>query len=308
MFLTDKLVEYVLNISQSTGMKFVRLREWSIPMTTSALGRSTSPTSDSTTSSSDVVRQVAVVFAYVSTIVVNALANIVPIGGMGTGEVSDLYEVFFVPAGYVFSIWGLIYLGLGAYAVYQAIPAQRDNPRLRSIGWLFVLSCVFNSTWIFAWHYQTVGLSLLLIVGVLVTLIAVYARLYPSYRAASWAEKITTHWTFRIYLGWLTVATLANGTTYLDSIGYSGAPLTPALWAAALLVVATAIGLFFTLRLRDVAYTAVLVWAFIGIYAKFPDTAMVGYTALAMVALLAVGIVVAAVRSVSSSKPQAALT
>ncbi len=272
-------------------------------MTTSTLRGSVPSTT--TTSSGDIVRQVAVVFAYVSTIVVNALANIVPIGGMTTGELSDQYNVFFVPAGYVFSIWGLIYLGLGAYAVYQAIPAQRDNPRLRSIGWLFVLSCVFNSTWIFAWQYQVVGLSLLLIVGLLVTLIALYARLYPSYRTASWAEKITTHWSFRVYLGWLTVATLANATTFLDSIGYGGAPLTPALWAAALLVIATAIGLFFALRLRDVAYTAVLVWAFIGIYVKFPATPLVGYTALAMVALLAVGIVVVAVRSLGDRQQAA---
>ncbi len=274
-------------------------------MTASAIGRSPS-TSDSATRSSDVVRQVAVVFAYVSTIVINALANLVPIGGLTTGELSDQFEVFFVPAGYVFSIWSLIYLGLGAYVVYQAIPAQRDNPRLRSIGWLFVLSCVFNSGWIFLWHYQLVGLSILIMLGILATLIAIYARLSPSYASASWAEKITTHWSFRIYLGWITVATIANVTTFLDSIGYGGAPLTPALWAAALLVVATVIGLFFALRLRDAAYTAVLVWAFVGIYVKFPETPLVDYTALAMVALLAVGIAVAAVRSVGSRQQAAA--
>ena len=196
-------------------------------MTTSALGRSAPSTSDSATSSSDIVRQVAVVFAYISTIVVNALANLVPIGGLTTGELSDQFDVFFVPAGYVFSIWSLIYLGLGAYVVYQAIPAQRDHSRLRSIGWLFVLSCVFNSGWIFLWHYQLVGLSILVMLGILATLIAIYARLYPSYSVASWAEKIMTHWSFRIYLGWITVATIANATTFLDSIGYGGAPLTP---------------------------------------------------------------------------------
>ena len=273
-------------------------------MTTSALGRGATTTT--TTGSGDIVRQVAVVVAYVSTIVINALANLVPIGGMTTGALSDQFEVFFVPAGYVFSIWSLIYLGLGAYAIYQAIPAQRDNPRLRSIGWLFVLSSVFNSGWIFLWHYQLVGLSILVMLGILAALIAIYARLYPSYGAASWVEKITTHWSFRIYLGWITVATIANATTFLDSIGYGGAPLSPMLWAAALLVVATAIGLTFALRLRDLAYTAVLVWAFIGIYVKFPATPLVGYTALAMVALLALAMVVTAVRSVGGSQQPAA--
>ena len=263
-------------------------------MTANALRSSTSTP---TTSSSDIVRQVAVIAAYISTVIVNALANLLPIAGMTTGELSDLYEVFFVPAGYVFSIWSLIYLGLGAFAVYQGLPAQRDNPRLRAIGWLFVLSCVFNSSWIFAWHYQLVGLSVLIMLGILGTLIAIYARLYPYYGVASWAEKITTHWTFRIYLGWITVATIANFTTFLDSIGYAGAPLSPALWAAIMLVVATLIGTFFAGKLRDVAYTLVLIWAFVGIYMKFPATPLVGYVALAMAGVLAIAGVVTVARA-----------
>ncbi len=107
--------------------------------------------------SKDRVRQILVVLAVLAMITVNILANALPINGQNTGEISDRFDVFFVPAGYVFSIWGLIYLGLLAYAVYQALPAQAENPTLRSIGYLFVLSCLANIAWIFLWHCNSAG-------------------------------------------------------------------------------------------------------------------------------------------------------
>ena len=100
----------------------------------------------------DIVRQVVNLLATVATITINGLANALPLNGQTTGEISDRFDVYFVPAGYVFSIWGLIYLALSAFAVYQALPAQRENPHLRRIGYLFALSCVANSAWIFLWH------------------------------------------------------------------------------------------------------------------------------------------------------------
>ena len=102
----------------------------------------------------DTLRQIITVIAVLATIVVNALANILPFNGQETGAISDRFAIYFVPAGYVFSIWGLIYLGLIAYAIFQALPAQRENPRLRSIGGLFALASVANIVWIFLWHYE----------------------------------------------------------------------------------------------------------------------------------------------------------
>jgi len=267
-------------------------------MTANIHSQSNEFSKSSSNATSDIVRQVAVIAAFISTIIVNALANIIPFGGRTTGDLSDMYDVFFIPAGYVFSIWSLIYLGLGAYTVYQAIPAQRDNPQLRAIGWLFVLSCIFNSAWIFVWHYQFVGLSILIMLALLASLMAIYSRLYSSYRLASSAEKIIMHWTFRVYLGWITVATIVNVTTFLDFSGYEGAPLAPEMWAAIMLAIATAIGLYFALKMRDVAYALVLVWAFVGIFIKFPDTPMVSYTALAMAILLATASVTTAIRTI----------
>jgi hypothetical protein len=92
----------------------------------------------------DIIRQFVNVLAVVAVLVVNGLANALPLNNQTTGEISDRFQVYFVPAGYVFSIWGLIYLGLLAFAVFQALPAQRDNPRLRRVGYLFAASCVAN--------------------------------------------------------------------------------------------------------------------------------------------------------------------
>lgn len=242
----------------------------------------------------DLVRQVFVILALAGTIFVNYLANALPINNRSTGAISDSFPVRFTPAGYVFSIWGLIYAGLLIYAIYQALPSQRANPRQRAIGWLFILSCLGNSSWIFAWHYGLYPLSLLIMLVVLGSLIAIYARLSPSFNIASTAERWTTHIPFRIYLGWITVATIANTTIVLYDLGWRGAPLGAADWAAFLIFVGTLIGLFFALRLRDVAYTLVLVWAFIGIYVKQGDAPVTAYTALTMAGVLAAATLLAA--------------
>ena len=250
----------------------------------------------SQTSSWDILRQIVVIVALALTIFVNYLANALPINGRDTGSISDSFPVRFTPAGYVFSIWGLIYLGLILYAIYQVLPAQRANPTLRAIFWPFMVSSLANSAWIFAWHYGLYPLSVLIILLLLGSLITIYAQLYPKFSTASLAERLTTHIPFRIYLGWVTVATIANTTITLYALGWGGAPLTAELWAAIMVGIATVIGLLFALRLRDAAYALVLVWAFVGIYVKQNDAPVVAYTALGLAGLLAIAIVVAALR------------
>lgn len=244
-------------------------------------------------SSSDILRQILVVIAVAITIFVNYLATALPLNGRDTGAISDSFPVRFTPAGYVFSIWGVIYLGLIAYAIYQALPGQRTNPRLRAIFGPFMLSSIANSSWIFTWHYGLYPLSVLVILLLLGSLITLYARLYPSFATVTNAERWTTHIPFRIYLGWATVATIANVTILLYDLGWRGAPLTAELWAVILLVIGSAIGLFFALRLRDAAYTLVLVWAFVGIYVKQSDATVVAYTALGLAAVLGLAALVA---------------
>lgn len=240
-------------------------------------------------------RQGAVIVALIGTVVVNALANILPIGGRTTGDISDGFPILFVPAGYVFSIWGLIYLWLAVYAVYQALPAQAANPRLRAIGWLFVLSCVFNSAWIFVWHNLLIPASMLVMIGILVTLSLIYLRLRgrgepsPAERWAAWAP-------FSLYLGWITVATVANASVTLYTLGWRGGGVVGEILAALLLLVATGLGAIMLIRYRDTIYALVLVWAFAGIAVKHWEVILVSGGAVATAGLMALGVLRALAR------------
>src|SRR4030066_1737604 len=125
----------------------------------------------------DNLRQISVILTILATIVVNALANALPINAQNTGQISDRFHVYFFPAGYVFSIWGLIYLGLIAFAIFQALPSQRENPRLRKVGWWIALGGLANIAWIFLWHYEQFTLTVIAMLILLGSLIATYLQL-----------------------------------------------------------------------------------------------------------------------------------
>jgi len=235
-----------------------------------------------------ILRQVLVVVAVIATIVVNGLATALPINNQTTGEISDRFDVFFVPAGYVFSIWGVIYLGLVAYAIYQALPAQRDNPRLARIAPWFILSCVANSIWIFLWHYEQFVLTIVAMLTLLVSLIAVYVQLGIGRTAVSTGEKWLVRLPFSIYLGWVSVATIANITSTLDWVNWGGWGISEQSWAVIMLVVAVVLALLVERTRRDIAYILVFVWAFIGIGVEQSDATTVATAAYIAAGLLAV--------------------
>ena len=228
----------------------------------------------------DIIRQVLVFLAVIITIVFNILANALPLNGLDTGEISDRFQVFFVPAGYVFSIWGLIYLGLIAYAVYQVLPAQRENPRLRSIGYIFILSCAANIAWLFLWHYEVFEFTLVAMLVLLVTLIAIYLRLDIGRAQVSRAEMWAVHVPFSIYLGWITVATIANTTQLLYYLGWNGWGISPEIWTVIMLAAGVIISALMSFSRADAAYSLVLVWAYVGIANKHADTSIIATTAL----------------------------
>jgi translocator protein len=167
-------------------------------------------------------RQVLNVLAFILVVAVNGLANSLPINNQTTGAVSDKYPVLFTPAGYVFSIWGLIYLGLLAFVIYQALPGQRNNPRLERVGYWFFWSCIFNSIWIFLWHYELMLWSVLVMGGLLVSLIMVYLRLETGRSRVAAVEMFLARLPFSIYLGWISVATIANVSVLLFTLGWDG--------------------------------------------------------------------------------------
>lgn len=234
----------------------------------------------------DLVRPVAVALAYAFVLVMNALATWLPLAGRETGDISELYPVPFTPAGYVFSVWAVIYAGLGAYVAFQLRPGQRDNPRLRAIAWPFVASCVLNGLWLVAWHHLLVPLSLLIMLGLLGALASIYER----YRSAPGAPGAIERWTVRVpfslYLGWITVATLANLAVAVWDAGWRPGTPVAALWTVGLVAAGLATGAAVWARRRDAAYVLVLAWAFVGIAVANRGLPLVAVAALAAAALL----------------------
>jgi hypothetical protein len=237
----------------------------------------------------DLLRQIVVILAVAATIIFNGMANALPLGGQTTGEISAQFQVYFVPAGYVFSIWGLIYLGLVFFAVYQALPSQRDNPRLGRIGYLFVFSCLANIAWLFLWHYQLFVLSLLAMVTLLLLLIFIYLRLEIGRAAVPAGEKWLVRLPFSIYLGWISVATIANASSVLDYIEWGGWGISPEIWTVIMLLVGVGLAAVMLFKRGDIAFALVFIWAFVGIAIRnreIPVVAVAAWTAAGLVVFI----------------------
>lgn len=202
-------------------------------------------------------------------LVVNALANSLPLNGRTTAEISDSFNLLFVPAGYVFSIWGLIYAGLIVFGIFQALPSEQHNPAVRATDGWFLLTCLANAAWIVFWHYGYYGLTLLLMLTLLVSLIQIYTRLQARVPAAGdgWT-RWAVYRPFSLYLGWISVATIANVSAVLVAAGWTGGGVSPVVWTMVMLGVATGLALRMSYRHGDVVYTAVLLWALAGIAIK----------------------------------------
>jgi len=215
---------------------------------------------------------IANILGFLAVIIVNALANILPIAGKTTGELSALYPNLFVPAGLTFSIWGVIYLALLGFAIYQAqglMPSKNINPPfVQRIGWLFVLSCLLNISWIFVWHYQYVELSVLLMLGLLLTLLGIYLRLGIAKRAVPWKEKLFVFVPFSLYLGWISIATIANVTTFFVDKGWTELLLGAEFWTIIMIAIGMALTIYILMRRNDIIYALVVVWAYVGIMLK----------------------------------------
>jgi hypothetical protein len=238
--------------------------------------------------SKDTIRQFANLITVLLALAVNILATTLPLNGQNTGEISDRFQVYFVPAGYVFSIWGVIYIGWIAFTIFQFQPAHKENPRLRRLGFLFALSNLANAAWLFCWHYNQFGLSVIVMLVLLGLLILSYLALDVNRALVRRVEYWSVDVMFSVYLGWITVATVANITDWLYFVGWDGFGIPAQTWAVIMLSVASLLGLAMTLTRRDVGYVAVLVWAFIGIAVKQTSAPMVVVSAWIAAALMLV--------------------
>jgi hypothetical protein len=223
------------------------------------------------------IRYINILF-FVVMIVMNYLANALPLNGKTTGALSDSFPNLFVPAGLTFSIWGVIYLLLLAFCAAQF--TSSGQAVVSRIGWLFAATCFFNALWIVAWHYERLPLSLIIMLGLLVSLIWINIIIkdlsFGLIKAA-----------FGIYLGWICIATIANVTALLVTYNWSGFGLSEETWTVIMILAGALITALTLWRLDNPFIGLSVVWAFAGIMIK----RQVDYRTIFIVAAVAIGVV-----------------
>jgi hypothetical protein len=209
---------------------------------------------------------------FLGTVVVNGLANALPLNNKTTGELSDKYPNLFVPAGLTFSIWGVIYILLAIFVIYGLIVTIKNNSQktafIENIGILFFVSSLANIGWIFAWHYEILPLSLVIMLVILGSLITIYLRLRIGKSDSTLSERYLVQLPFSVYLGWITIATIANVTAVLVDINWNTFGLGEQFWAVAVIIVGIAIALSVLFTRKDIFYCLVIDWALLGILLK----------------------------------------
>jgi hypothetical protein len=218
------------------------------------------------------------------------------------GAISDRYPTYVVPAGYAFSIWSLIFALSIAYAVWQMLPAQRENPLLRRIGWLTAAAFAGSTLWQFAFPAGMYALSVVLIVVTLVSLATAVGRMTGWRTPFSGAERWLAWIACGIYLGWITVATVANVAQALAAAGVSELGLGAEAWGIVMLIAAGLIASAVTLRTRNPGYPLTVIWALVAasVARRAPPVVTqsdtVAYVALGAAAVVAVALVMALMR------------
>jgi hypothetical protein len=213
----------------------------------------------------------SVVVTFLIMITANALANIVPINGVSTGQVSDAYQNLFTPAGFIFSIWGVIYLLVAGYVLYALGLFQADKESVKTellyrTGIMFSISSLVNTAWILCWHYDLIPLTMLLMVVLLGSL--AYIAHIINKEDLSLRDKIFIRLPFSVYFGWISVATIANVTVLLVRWNWDGFGISEAVWAAIIISVGLIIGAVTAVKNRDIVYALVFLWAYTGILIK----------------------------------------
>lgn len=213
------------------------------------------------------------VLGLILVLAVNALANILPINGYNTGQVSGFYPNFFVPAGFTFGIWGIIYfllIGFVFCCLFAAFGKFNEAAKtaINKASPYFWATCLLNAGWILAWHHLYLGLSLVIMVAFLITLMLLFISIRALKNEMPFFYRLWVYHPFLVYLGWIAVATIANVTALFVGIGWQGEPFTPQFWSITMILIALLLGIFMVGRLKQPAFGFVLAWAFFGIYAK----------------------------------------
>lgn len=218
--------------------------------------------------------------AYLIMVATNALANILPINGYQTGEISDMHDVFFTPAGFIFSIWGVIYFALLVWLLSFSFKKQNLS-HSQLLG--FLLTCLFNASWILVWHFLLDGVALIVIFLLLLSLIFLYQAQKKAHSSKLYLVPIS------LYLGWIIVATITNFSYWLvASIGIDASLQN--LLTYVLLALTTLVGLGIVFYLKDLVIPLVFIWAMFGIFTKnLPDHRMMAIFTIVLAIVLVIG-------------------
>lgn len=232
-------------------------------------------------------------FCFIGVIAVNALANILPINGLNTGQVSGFYPNAFVPAGFTFSIWGIIYLMLLFYNIaftfYTIKQAQYKKAYsfIELVNGQFLITCVLNMAWILAWHYLQIELSVLIMLLFLGTLLHLFLKSQPYQSELTRAQIFLLHTPFMVYLGWISVATISNVTALLVAYHWNGLGISPTYWSSLMIIIAVLLAWYMLDRFKTIAFTLVMAWALLGIYkAQGPEAPILATLTVAGIGFL----------------------
>jgi benzodiazapine receptor len=226
------------------------------------------------------------ILALVAVLTVNALANILPINGMNTGQISDLYPSLFTPAGFTFSVWSVIYLSLIVFSIAQI--KVKDKSYFKELSLWFLLSCVANASWILVWHHLFIAASVVIMLVLLYSLTRIFLLLQRN--NLSQKEWFLILLPFIFYLSWICVATIADVSALLISIHWTGGFLSSTYWTITMIGIAAALGFYIAFRFKEPAFLLALMWAFFGIYSKWTETQnnVIVYTALISIVILGI--------------------
>lgn len=224
---------------------------------------------------------IATLVAILATLIVNSLSNFFPPQGANIGQIAntELRAVQVLPANYAFAIWGLIYLGLIAYGIYQLRPDQHSHPTIQRVSSLLIVACVAQMVWVYLFTVRLYWLSVVAMLLILLPLIGAYLNLnngrWRETRAWRWLVQIP----FSIYLAWISVATVVNVASALYASNWNGWGLSSSTWTVIMLVIITLLGALMILQRQDLAFTLVLVWALVAIAIRQSDTPLITWTA-----------------------------
>lgn len=223
--------------------------------------------------------KISTTLAFALTLLVNALANVLPINGLNTGEVSNLYPSLFTPAGITFSIWSVLYLLQIGFVIFSW---TTKDERVSKLLPAFIFICILNASWILLWHYLHPGLSVVVMLSMLTTLAYIFLQIQQAAFSTK-KEYALVVLPFTLYFAWICVATIANVSAWLVSISWTGFGITPEIWTMMMMIVATLLAFYISFRFHSFAFVLVVIWALGGIYLKWKQNElMIANTAITL--------------------------